>query len=164
LLATAAPGAATILSTLPMAPCLALVARYPRRNYSWRGIQAPEHAVISWIGHDTSKRHDLHPDATILVIHAPPTFSRDNFGASEDMISAQFLESASDMVGEDIAHPADHFLQRWRYALGPDSSTQHAQVIPGVPSLVLAGDAIAGGKIEGAWLSGREAARLLTAV
>lgn len=163
LLASAAPDAAAMLSSLPMTPCLALVARYLRKNYPWRGVQAPEHPVISWIGHDTSKRPDLHPDATILVIHASPTFSRDNFGVSEDVIAAQLLESASGMVSEDLTASADHFLQRWRYALGPDASTHHAQIIPGAPSLVLAGDAIAGGKIEGAWLSGREAARLLTA-
>ena len=162
LLAAAAPQAASIVSSLAMAPCLALVARYPRKDYPWRGIQAPDHAVISWIGHDTSKRTDLHPDTTILVIHASATFSRDNFGTSEDMISAQLLESASDMVGEDLTHPADHFLQRWRYALGPDTSAHHAETIPGAPSLVLAGDAIAGGKVEGAWLSGREAARLVS--
>jgi predicted NAD/FAD-dependent oxidoreductase len=52
-------------------------------------------------------------------------------------------------------------LQRWRYALGAELGGKHARVIPGPQPLVLAGDAIAGGKIEGAWLSGRAAAQTL---
>jgi predicted NAD/FAD-dependent oxidoreductase len=52
-------------------------------------------------------------------------------------------------------------LQRWRYALGPAADGELARVFPGPPPLVLAGDAIAGGKIEGAWLSGRAAAQAL---
>ncbi len=163
LLASAAPDAAAMLSSLPMAPCLALVARYPRKNYPWRGIQAPEHPVISWIGHDTSKRPDLHPDATILVIHASPTFSRDNFGVSEDIVAARLLETVSDIVGDKLTSPAAFFLQRWRYALGPQNDGKLARVIPGQPPLVLAGDAIAGGKIEGAWLSGKAAGEAIMA-
>lgn len=163
LLEAAAPEAATLLSSLAVAPCLALVARYPRTPYPWRGIQSPEHAVVSWIGNDTSKRPDLHPDTTILVIHASTAFSRDNFGSSDDVVAAQLLASAGDIAGADLSSPADLFLQRWRYALGPETSARHAQTLPGKPSLILAGDAIAGGKIEGAWLSGREAARLVAA-
>jgi predicted NAD/FAD-dependent oxidoreductase len=163
LLAAAAPEAAAILSSLAMAPCLALVARYPRKDYPWRGIQAPDHAVISWIGHDTSKRPDLHPDTTILVIHASATFSRDNFGTSEDIVVAQLLASASDIVGVDLTTPAESFLQRWRYALGSRDGAERARLIDSPASLILAGDAVAGGKIEGAWLSGLEAVRLITA-
>jgi renalase len=163
LLATAAPEAATGLSALDMAPCLALAARYPRRDLTWRGLQAPEHPEISWIGHDTSKRPDLHPDATILVIHASAAFSREHFGAAEDALVARMLEAAGRIAGEDLSAPSSFFLQRWRYALGAEHNGPPAILSPGEPTLVLAGDAIAGGKIEGAWLSGREAARLLSA-
>jgi predicted NAD/FAD-dependent oxidoreductase len=52
-------------------------------------------------------------------------------------------------------------LQRWRYALGTKAGGELARVISGPEPLVLAGDAIAGGKIEGAWLSGRAAAQAL---
>ena len=163
LLETAAPEAARVLSKIAMAPCLALAARYPRRDFPWRGIQAPENPVVSWIGHDTSKRPDLHADATILVIHAAPKFSEEHFGDAADQIAKDLLAAASSVAKADLSHPDDYFLQRWRYALGPEGDGQAALLFSDGPPLVLAGDAIAGGKIEGAWLSGQEAARLLGA-
>lgn len=162
LLADASPEATALLQNLRMAPCLALAVRYPRRKFDWCGIQAPGHPVVSWVGHDTSKRPDSHPEATVLVIHASPEFSADHFAAGEEDIVRSLLEAAGGLAGESLPGPSALFLQRWRYALGPDGgSGSLTQVIPGPPPLVLAGDAIAGGKIEGAWLSGQAAAAAL---
>jgi len=164
LLKSAAPDASAFLSAIPMAPCLALVARYPRRDFSWRGIQSPEHELVAWIGNDTSKRPDLHPGASIVVIHASPRFSERHFSEAEEVITSKLLEAASMLAGTDLAKPADFFLQRWRYALGSRDGTESARLIEGPAPLVLAGDSVGGGKIEGAWLSGREAARLASAL
>lgn len=164
LLGASAPDASAALARISMAPCLALVARYARIELPWRGIQAPEHAVVSWIGHDTSKRPDLHPNATIVVIHAAPAFSAANFGRNEADVSTELLRTASHLACVDLEHPTGCFLQRWRYALGPDRGGPAALHFAGSAPLILAGDAIAGGKIEGAWQSGHEAARLLAAL
>ena len=164
LLAASAPDAAAVLAQISMAPCLALVARYARIELPWRGIQAPDQPVVSWIGHDTSKRPDLHGDQTIVVVHAAPGFSADNFDRDETEISAELLRTASLLARVDLEHPTHRFLQRWRYALGAERNGPAALRFAGTPPLVLAGDAIAGGKIEGAWRSGREAARLLAAL
>ncbi len=163
LLPTAAPEAAAKLSAIQMAPCLALVARYPRRELPWRGIQAPEHPLLSWIGHDTSKRPDLHPDRSVVVVHASAEFSRQNYDAKEGALAAQLLTAASRVAGTDLSSPRAFFLQRWRYALGTDEASAGAALFADEAPLVLAGDTLAGGKIEGAWLSGQEAARLLSA-
>ena len=164
MLAASAPDAAAVLAQIPMAPCLALVARYARIDLPWHGIQAPDHPVVSWVGHDTSKRPYLHGDQTIVVVHAAPGFSADNFDRDETEISAQLLRTASLLARVDLEHPRDCFLQRWRYALGSDRGGPAALHFAGTAPLILAGDAIAGGKIEGAWRSGREAARLLAAL
>ena len=161
LLGAPAPDAAAILGQIPVAPCLALAARYSRLELPWCGIQAPDHPIVSWIGNDTSKRPDLHPDATIVVIHADPAFSAENFGREETVVTRQLLQSASLVARVDLESPAECFLQRWRYALGPERSGPPALRFAGTAPLILAGDAIAGGKIEGAWQSGREAAQLL---
>lgn len=163
LLETAVPEAARQLSAIPMAPCLALAARYPRREFPWRGIQAPEDPMVSWIGHDTSKRLELHADTSVVIIHASAEFSRRNFDAGESVLARQLLDAASRIAGENLSAPSSIFLQRWRYALGADHGGESALLFPAETPLVLGGDAIAGGKIEGAWLSGREAARLLSA-
>jgi predicted NAD/FAD-dependent oxidoreductase len=145
-----------------MAPCLAVAARYEQTEFAWRGIQAPTDPTVAWIGNDTSKRLSLHPDATVLVVHASPGFSAACYDADENDIVRQLLEHAGHLSKADLSAPQSWFVQRWRYALGPQISSEPARLIAGTPPLVLAGDAIAGGKIEGAWLSGKAAAALLS--
>ena len=161
LLSDASPKAVAFLQLIPMAPCLAVAARYPRREFSWCGIQAPTGPTVSWIGNDTSKRPDLHPDATVLVVHASPDFSAACYDADENVIVRRLLDHAGYLAKADLSGPQSWFLQRWRYALGPQTDGEPARLISGTPPLVLAGDAIAGGKIEGAWVSGKAAAALL---
>jgi predicted NAD/FAD-dependent oxidoreductase len=162
LLTGASPEATAFLQSLPMAPCLAIAARYRQTEFFWRGIQAPTDPTVSWIGNDTSKRPDLHPDATVVVVHASPDFSAANYDADKNVIAPRLLEHAGHLAKADLSAPQSWFLQRWRYALGPQADGEPARLIAGTPPLVLAGDAIAGGKIEGAWLSGKAAARLLS--
>ena len=162
LLADASRDAAALLQSLPMAPCLAVAARYQQRDFSWRGIQAPTDPTVSWIGNDTSKRRDLHPAATVLVVHASADFSAAHYGADENVIVPRLLEHAGDLAKVDLSAPQSWFLQRWSFALGPQTDGEAARLIGNTPPLVLAGDAIAGGKIEGAWLSGKAAAALLS--
>lgn len=162
LLESASPEATAFLQSLPMAPCLAVAARYGQTEFSWRGIQAPTDPTVSWIGNDTSKRPDLHPDVTVVVVHASPEFSSTKYDADENVIVRRLLERAGYLARADLSTPQAWFLQRWRYALGPQTDGEPARLISGTPPLVLAGDAIAGGKIEGAWLSGKAAAKLLS--
>lgn len=157
LLAEAAPEAADLLRGIAMEPCLALAARFPRRSIPWHGIQSAD-ATLSWIGHDTLKRPDLHHDRTIIVLHTSPAFSRAHYDAPEENLREVLLVRASELSGEDLREPESIFLQRWRYA-------RPAQPPKGPPALsfdlpaplILAGESFAGGKIEGAWLSGRAA-------
>ena len=158
LLAESAPAAAELLRGISMDPCLALVAKFPRRNLAWHGIQA-DGSSISWIGHDTSKRPDLHEGQSIVVVHASPEFSRGNYAADENEITAALLSRASEISGDDLRSPDAVFLQRWRYAqpLAPRDG-EHTVLFEAPAPLILAGECFAGGKIEGAWLSGVAAA------
>jgi predicted NAD/FAD-dependent oxidoreductase len=137
-----------------------MAAQFPRRSIPWHGIQSGD-ATISWIGHDTSKRPDLHHDRTIIVVHASPAFSRAHYGEPEEKIREALLVRASEMSGEDLREPESIFLQRWRYAMPvhpPDGPPVLSFDLPA--PLILAGESFAGGKIEGAWLSGRTAGSL----
>ena len=140
-------------------PCLALGACFLRAELSWKGIQSPDDPILSWIGHDTSKRPDLHPDCTILMLHASPDFSIANANAPDEEIIAALLGRASQMTSRDWSAPEGVFLQRWRYALpAPEGSPRGPLVYSNPAPLVVAGDWCAGGRIEGAWLAGRDAA------
>lgn len=165
LLADAAPDAAKELDSLASHPCLALAACYPRTDVPWQGIQAPDDDVLSWIGHDTGKRPDLHEGVTILMLHATPGFSTAHAHASDEEIAAAMLHRASEMTAHDWTSPAEFFIQRWRYALPVPGAVPHGPAIYTTPApLVVAGDWCAGGRIEGAWLAGRDAADALLAL
>lgn len=163
LLETTAPAAAEKLRQITMAPCLALALRFPRRQPAWHGIQCHGHPVLSWISHDTSKRPTAHPESSVIVLHATPEFSRAHYTDSEDSIVPQMISAATDIGELDLTRPEGFFLHRWRYATAPEQPNDQPKIfaydVPG--PLVLAGDGIAGGKIEGAWLSGRTAAEHL---
>ena len=155
-----APDAAELLRSFQLQPCLAVAARYPRRPLPWQGVQS-DSAEVSWIGHDTSKRPDLHPGETVVVVHASPGFSRLHYDDAEEELVSTLLARASVISGENLRGPTGTFLHRWRYAM---SETGHAtdtavRAVAAAP-LILAGEAFAGGKIEGAWLSGLRAAQL----
>jgi len=159
LLTQAAPKAADFLRGVVMEPCLAVAAVFPRRELAWNGIQSDD-AAVSWIGHDTSKRPDLHDGKTVVVIHSSPEFSGKNYGATEEVVVRQMLARAGEMAGTDFCSPEDYFLQRWRFAQPVAARNTGLAPIFGEPApLILAGESFAGGKIEGAWLSGRAAGR-----
>lgn len=160
LLRESAPEIADLLDGIVMAPCLALVAAYPSRRLEWKGIQSSD-PVISWIGNDTSKRPESHDGRTVVVIHASADFSREHYDASEESIAGTMLSCASAVAETDLSFPAERFLQRWRYAQSAKTPDEHGALRFDAPApLILAGDSFAGGKIEGAWLSGVAAGKM----
>lgn len=141
-------------------PCLAVVVKLPRRDLPWCGIQCDDDTV-AWIGHDTSKRPDLHEGSTIVVVHAAADFSAAHYNDPGDMLVRKILSSAAKIADLDLLSE-DYFFHRWRYALpGETGRVDGAVRWDGPAPLVLAGDTWAGGKIEGAWHSGRKAAQTL---
>ena len=165
LLAETVPMAAQELDRHRSWPCHAVAACFSRTELPWQGIQAPDDEVLTWIGHDTSKRPELHPDRTILMLHAAPSFSIANADAPEGEIAAALLRRASEMTSLDLCSPLEIFLQRWRYALPASGETPSGPIAHTSPApLVVAGDWCAGGRIEGAWTSGRDAAERLLAI
>jgi renalase len=159
LLADSAPEVSAEIAQHRSLPCLAVGARFSRAELPWQGIQAPDDALLTWIGHDTSKRPELHPDCTILMLHASPDFSTANASAPEAEVTAALLRLASEMTSRDWMVPTGVFLQRWRYALPAPGGAPRGPAVYSTPApLVVAGDWCAGGRIEGAWLTGRDAA------
>ena len=162
LLTESAPTAVAEIARHHSRPCLAVAACFSRMELPWQGIQAPDDEVLTWIGHDTSKRPDLHSGRTILMLHAAPSFSMANYNAPEGEIAVALLRRASEMTSLDLRSPLEIFLQRWRYALPSSGATPSGPIARTSPApLVLAGDWCHGGRIEGAWLAGRDAAEEL---
>lgn len=152
----------TALNQVDYAPCLALMvaldgpSRVPRPGGLFTG---PE--PIGWIADNSQKGVDSQP--ACVTLHAGPEFSRTHYDAPADKVIRTLLEAAAPWFG---SKPVATALHRWRYSipvsLYPERS---AEWRPGDGGpLLFAGDAFGGARIEGAYLSGFDAAgRLLRA-
>ena len=174
LLTTPAPQAQNLLLTLDqppsdlleilrqqrVAPSIAVMAAYPEAGRpDWNGIQADD-TTVGWIGLNSGK----HPaeQGQIVVMHAADGFSKAWQDRDLEEAADLMVERAAGMGGEWLRRPAARAVHRWRYArpLHPAPPSPFASSVE-TPGLFLAGDGLGGGKIEGAWLSGRAAAAAL---
>jgi predicted NAD/FAD-dependent oxidoreductase len=143
-------------------PCIALLAGYDLNHKpDWHGVRVKDDALngISWIAHDSSKRTD--PAHTVIVIHASPEFSQENYSrydTDRDGLIRELLMTASELEPW-LAEPLWTDSQRWRYA---QAQTSHDAPFVQVNNLFFCGDWCGGSKLEDAYLSGLELARALT--
>lgn len=118
------------------------------------GLQNPD-SVFSFIGDNSAKGISA---SHALTFHANPEWSLAHFDDEVAAIEAQLLEAAASWLGS--ARVISSQPKKWRFATPqkswPDASWQ-------VPShrILMAGDAFAGPKMEGAALSGLAAAQAL---
>lgn len=118
------------------------------------GLQDPDD-VFSFIADNRAKGvSDVHA----LTFHANPAWSLAHFDLDTDEIHSRLLEAARAWIGDAIV--VESQPKKWRFATPqrtwPDQCWVHQS-----GTLVLAGDAFAGPRMEGAALSGLAAARAL---
>lgn len=164
LLAVPAPQAVPLLA--PVAPAGAAVAGSARMRGSWAvmlryasPVALPwEGAFINtgplrWVARDSSKPGRTGPETWLL--HASPEWSEAHIEDSADAVTAALLAAFAALGGPQPLAATAH---RWRYADTEPALTLgswwDAQM-----RLGLCGDWLHGGKVEGAWLSGRALAQ-----
>ncbi len=112
-------------------------------------------SVFSFVGDNLAKGISEVP---ALTFHASDEFSRSRFDDDPKRVHEELLDAASRFFGE--GRVVDSALKRWKYArplVGHHGNCLPTEPIPGA-TLVFAGDAFGGAKIEGAALSGLAAA------
>jgi len=125
-----------------------------------RGAVRLDRGPLAWI---SDHQHSGASATPAVTVHAAADYSRDRFSGTQETIARELMASARHHLGTDaeVVH-----LHRWRFAaptavLGDEPMIDH---VDGAP-IALAGDALQGGRVEGAALSGLEsAAALLTAL
>lgn len=138
-------------------PCLTILAvpdgptTLPARG----AVRVPD-GDITWISDNRVSGASALP---ALTIHAGAQLSRARYTAPTSMIADELLTLAAPLIGTS-ARPVH--LHRWRYAtptaaLGPEPMVER---LGGCPFAV-AGDAFAGGRVEGAAMSGLATAEAL---
>ena len=169
IVATPAPQATALLAS---APKLASAAAGVKMDPTWAVALAFETALdtkmdgcfvqdspLDWLARDSSKPlRDSQPDTWVL--HATSAWSRQNLDLSKEAVIEQLHGAFAELM--HVAIPAPIFTQahRWLYAR-PAAAHEWGALADADLGLYACGDWCLSGRVEGAWLSGQEAARRL---
>lgn len=148
------------LEAIDYEPCFALMAVLagPSRIPAPGGLSI-DGGPISWLADNRQKGISPLPSITI---HASPAWSREHFEDEPAAVSAGLLEAASPWIDGGPAGVVEQSLQRWKFARPTAMATSPLAVVSRGPCILVAGDAFAGPRVEGAVSSGMAAARWLT--
>jgi len=169
IVATPAPHATALLAS---APKLASAAAGVKMDPTWAVALAFATALdtkmdgcfvqdspLDWLARNSSKpRRDSQPDTWVL--HATSAWSRQNLDLSKEAVIEQLHGAFAELM--HVAIPAPIFTQahRWLYAR-PAAAHEWGALADADLGLYACGDWCLSGRVEGAWLSGQEAARRL---
>ena len=146
------------LQQLTYDPCIAMLALLEGPSkIAPPGILVPNSDDIDWISDNMKKGVSLIPSVTI---HASADFSKKHFNEDSDKMGKKIIKLSKPWLGVAVKHFAIH---RWRYSKPKYVDTERFMLIQNNPTLIIAGDAFAGPRVEGAFLSGYSAAEALIA-
>ncbi len=148
--------------------CLVLLARFDGSPQSGAATEGPEPLIpppgavrkpsdtIDWIADNGVK--GISPKPGALTVHFSPTFSEQYYEADDEAVAAAMIPELRALLGVE---PTEYQVKRWRYSKPRKALRTEAAALPHEPRIVLAGDAFAGARVEGAFLSGLRAAALV---
>ncbi|MCC5948957.1 MAG: FAD-dependent oxidoreductase [Nitriliruptoraceae bacterium] len=147
------------LAAVTYDPCIAVLAvPHGAPALPARGAVRVPGAEVEWVSDHLVTGASARPGVTL---HASPALSRALWDEPDDVVGRRILERAATTLGTDaeLCH-----IHRWRYSnpTSRASGDSLLDVVDGVP-VAFAGDALAGGRIEGAATSGLDAAARLIA-
>ena len=145
------------LTTIQFDPCFAaLVTLDGPSTIPPPGGLWPNDGVISWIADNQQKGIS---GAATVTIHASPAFTRQHYDDDRELVGQKLIDAAQAWLGANAVSCQVH---RWRYSIPTVIHPEPYLVLNESPMALVAGDAFAGPRVEGAALSGLAAAdRLL---
>ena len=171
---TPAPQAAALLSpksalqatlgAVKMHACFALMVGFPKTGSTfaprWDTLRV-SNLPVSWIALNNAKP-ERDEDHFALVIHGSPEWSDKNTQADRSTLQDILLDCASALCGVDLSKAPHIALHRWLYAYA-DHGVGSDTLLDPQSGVILAGDWCVGGRVEGAFVSGRAAAQMVLA-
>lgn len=145
------------LTRMEYHPCLALLVELTQTSRIPRpGALRMDGEVLYWLADNQIK--GISPEIPTATLHAGPLFSRTHWNTPDDVVSDRMLAAAREWIQPDRKRV---FLKRWRYSQPVEIHPERCLVVKKPESLIFAGDAFGGPRVEGAALSGMTAGRLL---
>ncbi len=111
---------------------------------------------IDWISMNHAKP-GRSQDVGTVVVTSEPDWSNTHQDADREWVQDVMLKSASALIGMPLQDAPHLALHRWLYASNKTSPDVDCLIGDGI---VACGDWCLGGRVQGAWLSGRAAARV----
>ncbi|QDU18512.1 NAD(P)/FAD-dependent oxidoreductase [Urbifossiella limnaea] len=140
----------------PMTPCWAvLLAFADRLDVPWDGAFV-HGSPLSWVARNSSKP-GRPGGADCWVLHAGAGWSAAHLEDSPDAVVPLLLYAFAAATGRTLPPVAYRAAHRWRYSLGADPAAR-TTLFDAAAGLAVCGDWLAGGRVEGAFLSGAAAA------
>jgi hypothetical protein len=158
------PEARSQLEAIEYAPCIAYLALLETQiTLPEPGALRGPSAAIQWIADNRQK--GISERGPALTIHCSEAFSREHYDEPDERVIHSVREELDDVLsrrlGSDRVLVAEEQIRRWRFSR-PGEPLSVGAWSEGLPDgLILAGDAFAGARVEGAALSGLAAAALL---
>ena len=149
------PDVDRLLSGIEMLPCWSLMAVLDRPLLAESDAAFINHGPLSWIASQSARPG--RPKAHAWVLHASPDWSLEHLDRSAEDIAGLLLEAAGSLPSARKFKVKSAIAHRWRYALARQP-LDIGMLWVGSKNLVLAGDWCHGSRVEGAFLSGLEAA------
>ncbi len=117
-----------------------------------RSIDGP----ASWIAANSAKP-GRPSGGTALMVHSGPQWSNANVDRDKAELQAEMIDAASALTGLDLSKADYTTTHRWLYAAVSQGAGQPC-LSDKAQNVVVCGDWCLGGRVEGAWLSGKAAA------
>ncbi|MEL6686987.1 MAG: FAD-dependent oxidoreductase [Pseudomonadota bacterium] len=147
------------LTSVKMQACFALMVGWPEPfDAGWDTLRV-SNLPISWLALNHAKPGRKEGVSTLMV-HAAPDWSDEHAESDRDWVQSVMLEAASALCGRKLDQAPHIALHRWLYAFSDEGVGQDC-LVDEEAGLVLAGDWCVGGRVEGAFISGRAAANAI---
>jgi renalase len=145
------------LRSVQYQPCIALMLSMSEESaIPEPGALQIESERIRWLADNQQK--GISPLRVAVTIHATPAFSRTYWNAPDSEVTALLYEEVANYLHGAVLGQK---VYRWKYSQPVDLDRKSIFTVAGPPPVVFAGDAFAGGRVEGAAISGLDAAEWL---
>ncbi|OEC33602.1 hypothetical protein SAMN05216600_10765 [Pseudomonas cuatrocienegasensis] len=160
-LLSAAPKLATVAASVAMEPTWAVSLAFAEPLHTNVEGCFVQDSPIDWLARNRSKPGR---DNTLdtWVIHATSAWTRQHLDLSKEAVIEQLHGAFAELIGCTVPTPAFSLAHRWLYAR-PASAHEWGCLADSDLGIYACGDWCSSGRVEGAWLSGQEAARKLLA-
>lgn len=139
-------------------PCIAAMLSFERGfDPGFDAAFVNTESPLSWVANNSSKPGR---DGGAWLVHAGAHWSRAHLEGEFDELASRLTEAFGELLESELPPTRVRAAHRWRYAQVADRYDEGAIVDP-ERRLAIAGDWLAGSRIEGAWTSGRKAGQAI---